>query len=151
MEKIYYRIYELILFICSPKREPCKHVDFIILLRRLLYSENLNSPSAQTVSLSLYAMLTKFQKSAYCLQRFPFCTILYIYHYLIFYSTILFLMLLLHSVPQVPLHLRLQILRPTYWLYQVLQVQGRLPLLPMRRLCFLLLFQVFSCHTDICS
>ena len=84
MEKIYYRIYELILFICSPKREPCKHVDFIILLRRLLYSENLNSPSAQTVSLSLYAMLTKFQKSAYCLQRFPFCTILYIYHYLIF-------------------------------------------------------------------
>ena len=45
----------------------CKHVDFLILLRRLLYSENLNSPSAQTVSLSLYTILAKFRKSAYCL------------------------------------------------------------------------------------
>ena len=44
-----------------------KHVVFLILLRRLLYSENLNSPTAQTVSLSLYAMLAKLRNPAYCL------------------------------------------------------------------------------------
>ena len=49
------------------KMDALKHVDFLILLRRLLYSENLNSPSAQTVSLSLYTILAKFRKSAYCL------------------------------------------------------------------------------------
>ena len=113
-EVSFLRVMSFLQVIYRQRENAFKHVDFLILLRRLSYSENLNSPSAQTVSLSLYAMLTKFQKSAYCLQRFPFCTILYIYHYLIFYSTILFLMLLLHSVPQVPLHLRLQILRPTY-------------------------------------
>ena len=51
------------------REDAFKHVDFLILLRRLLYSENLNSPSAQTVSLSLYTILcAKFRKSAYCLQ-----------------------------------------------------------------------------------
>ena len=57
-----------IVFYVSQREDAFKHVDFLILLRRLLYSENLNSPSAQTVSLSLYTILAKFRKSAYCLQ-----------------------------------------------------------------------------------
>ena len=56
-----------LLFYVSQREGAFKHVDFLILLRRLLYSENLNSPSAQTVSLSLYTILAKFRKSAYCL------------------------------------------------------------------------------------
>ena len=87
-EVSFLRVMSFLQVIYRQRENASKHVDFLILLRRLSYSENLNSPSAQTVSLSLYAMLTKFQKSAYCLQRFPFCTILYIYHYLIFCSTI---------------------------------------------------------------
>ena len=38
------------------EKSPFKHVDFLILLRRLLYSENLNSPTAQTVYASLQAV-----------------------------------------------------------------------------------------------
>ena len=56
-----------LLFSYRQRENASKHVDFLILLRRLSYSENLNSPSAQTVSLSLYAMLAKLQNSAYCL------------------------------------------------------------------------------------
>ena len=61
---------------CHRKNFICKHVEILILLRRLLQSENLNSPTAQTVGLSLYTMLAKFQKSAYCLQSSPFPAIL---------------------------------------------------------------------------
>ena len=36
---------------CHRKNFICKHVEILILLRRLLQSENLNSPTAQTVGL----------------------------------------------------------------------------------------------------
>ena len=68
---------------CHRKNFICKHVEILILLRRLLQSENLNSPTAQTVGLSLYTILAKFRESAYCLRpkvflqdlkRHTFCT-----------------------------------------------------------------------------
>ena len=66
-EVSFLRVMSFLQVIYRQRENAFKHVDFLILLRRLSYSENLNSPSAQTVSLSLYAMLAKLQNSAYCL------------------------------------------------------------------------------------
>ena len=52
---------------CHRKNFICKHVEILILLRRLLQSENLNSPTAQTVGFTPYTILAKFQKSDYYL------------------------------------------------------------------------------------
>ena len=46
---------------CHRKNFICKHVEILILLCRLLQSENLNSPTAQTVGFALYAMLAKLR------------------------------------------------------------------------------------------
>ena len=72
-EVSFLRVMSFLQVIYRQRENAFKHVDFLILLRRLSYSENLNSPSAQTVSLSLYTMLAKFQKSSYCLQSFSLC------------------------------------------------------------------------------